>query len=138
MGGHFLSALTGLCITKLFRLLPTTVRFQSLRWLAGSLSTATAIFIMQITKTTHPPAGATALLVAVDDRIYALGWYYLPVVLLSSTMVLVSAMLVNNVQRRYPTFWWEPVTPAQSKALKAAETSRDLTEEVEGNAVAKP
>ena len=134
MGGHFLSALTGICITKLFRLLPTTVRFDSMRWLAGSLSTATAISVMQFTKTTHPPAGATALLVAVDDSIYALSWYYLPVVLLSSTMVLVSALLVNNVQRRYPSFWWEPVTPAQADALMAKEAPRVSTDKFEENA----
>ena len=133
MGGHFLSALTGICITKLFRL-PSTVRFDSLRWLAGSLSTATAISVMQFTKTTHPPAGATALLVAVDDSIYALGWYYLPVVLLSSTMVLVSALLVNNIQRRYPTFWWELVTPPNAGLVTAKEAPRVSTDKIEENA----
>ena len=89
---------------------------------------------MQFTKTTHPPAGATALLVAVDDSIYALGWYYLPVVLLSSTMVLVSALLVNNVQRRYPTFWWEPVTPPHAGVVTAKEAPRVSTDKIEGNA----
>ena len=63
---------------------------------------------MQITKTTHPPAGATALLVAVDRDIYELSWYYLPVVLLSSTLVLVTALIFNNIQRRYPVFWIKP------------------------------
>ena len=86
---------------------------------------------MQFTKTTHPPAGATALLAAVDDVILALGWYYLPVVLLSSTMVLVSALLVNNIQRRYPVFWWEPVKPTQAEPLKAKELPRDSTDKVE-------
>ena len=134
LGGHFLSALTGVCITKLFHLLPSHARFESLRWLAGSLSVATAIIVMQFTKTTHPPAGATALLAAVDDVVLALGWYYLPVVLLSSTMVLVSALLVNNIQRRYPVFWWEPVKPAQVEALKAKELPSDSTDKVEENA----
>jgi CBS-domain-containing membrane protein len=45
-----------------------------------------------------------------------MGWYYLPVVLLCSTMVLVSATMVNNVQRRYPVFWWKPVTPTRAIA----------------------
>ncbi|KAJ7670362.1 HPP family protein [Mycena rosella] len=109
MGGHFIGALIGVCITKLFGLLPTQYRLDELRWLAGSLSGATAIVAMQITRTTHPPAGATALLAAVSPEVYRMGWYYLPIVLLSSTLVLVSALLINNIQRRYPVFWWAPV-----------------------------
>ena len=109
-----------MCITKLFGLLPTQERLDSLRWLAGSLSTAVAIVVMQITKTTHPPAGATALLAAIDPAIYIMSWYYLPVVLLSSTMVLATALLLNNIQRRYPVFWISPdaappVKPSESR-----------------------
>ncbi len=55
--GHFIGALIGVCITKLFHLLPTEERFQSLVWLAGSLSCALSVVAMQITGTTHPPAG---------------------------------------------------------------------------------
>ncbi|PYH40864.1 HPP family protein [Aspergillus saccharolyticus JOP 1030-1] len=107
--GHFLSALVGLCITKLFSLMPDEDRFNSLRWLAASLSSAVAVVVMQVTQTTHPPAGATALLPATNDAVWALSWYYLPVVLLSSTMLLAVALLVNNLQRRYPVFWIAPV-----------------------------
>ena len=70
---------------------------------------------MQMTGTTHPPAGATALLPALDDAVWDLSWYYLPVVLLSSMLVLVSALLVNNVQRRYPMYWFSPAEPAVAK-----------------------
>ncbi|EPT00612.1 hypothetical protein FOMPIDRAFT_130327 [Fomitopsis schrenkii] len=108
VGGHFIAAVVGLCITKLFSLSP---HFESIRWLAASLSTSVAIVAMQMTGTTHPPAGATALLPALDDDIWHLSWYYLPVVLLSSTLVLVSALIVNNVQRRYPMFWFTPAKP---------------------------
>jgi CBS-domain-containing membrane protein len=74
LGGHFIAALIGVCITKLFSLLHNEQRFDELRWLAGSLSTATAIVVMQITETTHPPAGASALLAAVSPEITELGW----------------------------------------------------------------
>ncbi|KAJ7201509.1 HPP family protein [Mycena rebaudengoi] len=114
MGGHFISALIGVCITKLFGLLPAE-RLDQLRWLAGSLSAATAIVAMQITETTHPPAGATALLAAVSPEVYLMEWYCLPVVLLSSALVLVSALLVNNIQRRYPVFWLAPAISAVKK-----------------------
>ncbi|KAJ5410906.1 uncharacterized protein N7487_005265 [Penicillium crustosum] len=115
IGGHFLSALVGICITKLFSLMPNEEKFNSLRWLAASLSSAVAIVVMQITETTHPPAGATALLPAVDEAVWALSWYYLPVVLLSSTMILVVALILNNIQRRYPVFWINP--PAAKPVL---------------------
>ena len=46
-------------------------------------------------------------------------------------MVLVSALLVNNIQRRYPVFWWEPVKPAQAEPLKAKELPRDSTDKFE-------
>ncbi|KAG7089424.1 hypothetical protein E1B28_011110 [Marasmius oreades] len=113
LGGHFVGALLGVCITKLFRLLPTEERYLELEWLAGSLCCAVAIVAMQITSTTHPPAGATALLAATNKEIRDMGWYYLPVVLLSSTLALVVALLINNIQRRYPTFWFEPATAPQ-------------------------
>ncbi|KAK7059001.1 hypothetical protein VNI00_001625 [Paramarasmius palmivorus] len=112
VGGQFIGALIGVCITKLFRLLPTEERYLQLEWLAGSLSCATAVVAMQITGTTHPPAGATALLAAVDDDVRDIGWYYLPVVLLSSALVLAIALLINNIQRRYPIFWFVPAKPA--------------------------
>lgn len=108
--GHFFSALIGVCITKLFSLMPEA-RFESLRWLAASLSMAIAIVVMQFTGTTHPPAGATALLPATNQEIWELSWYYLPVVLLSSALLLVCALLLNNLQRRYPVFWIAPAPP---------------------------
>ena len=110
VGGHFISALIGLCITKLFRLLPDQ-RFNDLEWLVASLCTATAIVAMQLTKTTHPPAGATALLPATSPEIWITSWYFLPVVLLSSMLVLVTALVINNIQRRYPLFWVSPANP---------------------------
>ncbi|KAK7050826.1 hypothetical protein VNI00_004937 [Paramarasmius palmivorus] len=115
VGGHFLGALVGVCITKLFRLLPTEDRFLQLEWLCGSLACATSIVIMQITATTHPPAGATALLAATNTEIRDMGWYYLPVVLLSSVLALAVALLINNIQRRYPVFWFQPAVPAHLK-----------------------
>ncbi|KAI9792801.1 MAG: hypothetical protein M1816_001533 [Peltula sp. TS41687] len=131
IGGHFVSALTGVCITKLFSLLPSEDRVDSLRWLAGSLSTAVAIVAMQLTRTMHPPAGATALLAAISPDIYDLSWYYLPVILLSSFLVLVTALLFNNIQRRYPMFWIAPAVPAiaqPSPALGAPLETRFVRE----------
>ena len=132
IGGHFISALVGVCLAKLFHLLPDTASpdssattYEDVSWIAASLSTAISIVVMQITKTTHPPAGATALLPVIESAVWGIGWYYLPVVLLSSTLVLLSALLVNNVQRRYPVFWWTPSVPPATQP-NAAATTLDL------------
>ncbi|KAJ7510830.1 HPP family protein, partial [Mycena galericulata] len=141
MGGHFISALIGVCITKLFGLLPTEQRLDQLRWLAGSLSAATAIVVMQITATTHPPAGATALLAAVDAEVYVMGWYYLPVVLLSSILVLASALVINNIQRRYPVFWLAPTIPGVATMRPRSEDPEnevDVDQKGAGSKIATP
>ena len=127
MCGNFIGALIGICITKFFLLLPPD-RFQDLKWLAGSLSVSCAIVVMQITETTHPPAGATALLAAVSQPEIALGWYYLPVIMLSSVLVLVSALLINNIQRRYPVYW---ISPAVVR-IKSDEEKTHPKEEIGG------
>jgi len=115
IGGHFIGALIGVCINKLFALLPTYERYLQLQWLSGSISVATTIVLMDITATTHPPAGATALLATVNQEVIELSWYLIPVILLSSTVSLVVALLINNIRRRYPVFWFKPIVPPHAK-----------------------
>lgn len=105
MLGQLLSAAIGVSITKLFQMLPEA-RFYELQWLAGALSVACASTVMGMTKTVHPPAGATALLAATSSDVTALGWWLLPLVLLASSLMLASAMLVNNLYKRFPLYWW--------------------------------
>ncbi|RPA79281.1 HPP-domain-containing protein, partial [Ascobolus immersus RN42] len=104
--GQLLSALTGISITKLFLL---SSRFDDLVWLVGAISCATALVVMAVTKTTHPPAGATALIAAVDVTCRRLGWWYLTAVLLSAVVMLAVALIIDNIRRRYPVYWWTPV-----------------------------
>lgn len=138
--GHFISALVGVCVAKLFHLLPEEVpegagqiTYHDVEWLCASLSAAVAVVLMQITKTTHPPAGATALLPATSPEIWVIGWYYLPVVLLSSVMILVTALAVDNVQRRYPVFWWTPVAPVQARPVTSESESSSSGKDIEAN-----
>lgn len=114
--------------------MPDQARFESLRWLAASLSTALAIVVMQLTGTTHPPAGATALLPATNDEVWNLSWYYLPVVLLSSTMLMCCALLLNNLHRRYPAFWIAPSPPpkpVQDSKPEPAKSSGEVSSQKE-------
>ena len=70
---------------------------------------------MTLTNSIHPPAGATALLAAVDLKIGQLGWYLLPLVMLSTALVLVTSLLLNNIQRQYPKYWWTPTDVGRKK-----------------------
>lgn len=61
---------------------------------------------MGLTGSVHPPAGATALLAVTDDGVARLGWGLVPVVLVGCALMLLVALLVNNVQRTFPASWW--------------------------------
>lgn len=101
LGGHILSAFVGVASYKLLAQEP---------WLASAIAVSTAIALMYITRTLHPPGGATALIAVIGgDKVHGLGFSYAlaPVGVGASLMILV-ALLVNNLprQRRYPEFWF--------------------------------
>jgi CBS-domain-containing membrane protein len=129
--GHTISALIGVSITKLFLHLPPD-SFQENLWLAGALSCAAASTLMAITKTIHPPSGGTALIAATQADVRALGWYYIPVVMLSSVLMIAVGLITNNIQRQYPIYWWTsaPLKPASQKEKheKEGNTSMELRE----------
>lgn len=100
IGGHVLSAIVGVTAFQLFSGHP---------WLAASLAVSTSIALMHLTKTLHPPGGATALIAVIgSESIHSLGYLYvlIPVALGASVMLLI-ALLINNIpkNRRYPEFW---------------------------------
>ncbi|KAK4167798.1 HPP family-domain-containing protein [Cladorrhinum sp. PSN259] len=103
--GQIISSVTGIIICKLFQLSP---HFESIRWVGGAFACATATAVMALTGTVHPPAGATALMAVADEDVSKLGWFLLCPVMLGCGLMLVTALLVNNVQRRFPYYWWSP------------------------------
>ena len=79
-------------------------------------------------------SGATALLPAISQEIRDLGWYFIPLVLLSSALAFGVALLSNNIQRRYPTFWFtapNTTAPVSTPPLvdPRAESSHGTTRE---------
>lgn len=103
--GQLISSIVGVAVCKLFLL---SDNFEKIRWSGGALACAAATASMALTKTVHPPAGATALLAVSDDTIVSLGWFLIPVVLLGCGLMLVVALIINNLQRRFPVYWWTP------------------------------
>jgi CBS domain-containing membrane protein len=104
LGGHFLSALVGVTAFKV-------VGSDHVE-LAGALAVATAIAVMQLTRTVHPPAGATALIAVLGPpKIQAIGYRYpFTPVLLGVTILVLVAVVFNNLspdeERHYPVSWF--------------------------------
>lgn len=99
IGGHLLSAAVGVAT---FHFLPDVSVLQE------AVAVATAIVLMQITRTIHPPGGATALIAVIgSDEIHQLGWGYLFTVLMGAIVLLVVALVINNMYRigSYPDRW---------------------------------
>ena len=98
VGGHVLSAITGVTVYKLF---PHTLA------LAAPLAVSLSIVLMQMTKTLHPPGGATALIAVIGTpRVKELGyWYVVSPVLTGCIILLIVALVCNNMtpHRSYPT-----------------------------------
>lgn len=101
--GHLISAVIGVGISKLFQLSPN---FESIQWLGAALACATATAVMGLTKTVHPPAGATALMAVAEPNILHLGWFLLPVLIVGISLMMTVALVVNNIARRFPVYWW--------------------------------
>lgn len=97
LGGHLISALVGVTIQKL---LPEVV------WITAPLAVSFSIVLMQITKTLHPPGGATALIAVIGSvKIKSLGYLYVAFpVFTGAVILLVVAMVFNNItaNRHYP------------------------------------
>ena len=101
--GQAIAALVGVTSYKLFGLD---------LGLAAALAVATAIAIMQVTHTLHPPAGATALIAVLGPAsVHKLGYeFVLTPVLLGALILFVVAVVMNNLSsdesRHYPITWW--------------------------------
>ncbi|MFC6097592.1 HPP family protein [Flavobacterium qiangtangense] len=98
VGGHLVSAIIGVTIQKL---LPDLI------WVAAPLAVSLSIVFMQITKTLHPPGGATALIAVTGSaEIKNLGYFYVISPVLSGALILlVIALIFNNLtsKRSYPS-----------------------------------
>lgn len=78
--------------------------------LVAASAVSLSIIVMHLTRTIHPPGGATALIAVVGgSNIHALGyWYVITPIGLGALLMLVIALLVNNLSphRRYPQYWY--------------------------------
>ena len=94
IGGHLVSAVVAVAVVALFGSTPLTM----------ALGVGLAIFVMNLTHTTHPPGGATAL-IGIQGCVGP--EFILVPVLLGAMILLVTAIFTNNVvfHRSYPKHW---------------------------------
>ena len=96
IGGHVISAFIGVLM---YKLVPGQV------WLSGALAVSLSIVMMQITKTLHPPGGATALIANLPSaKIQALGFFYVISPVLSGVIILLLVALICNNATRYRSY----------------------------------
>jgi CBS domain-containing membrane protein len=97
IGGHLICAFVGVSMHKL---LPSEI------WLSSALAVSFSIVFMQITKTLHPPGGATALIANIgSEKIKNLGYLYVISPVLTGVLILfLVAIFSNNMtsDRSYP------------------------------------
>lgn len=97
IGGHLISAFIGVSVNLLF---PEAI------YIAAPLAVSLSIVFMQITKTLHPPGGATALIAIIGtDKIKELGYWYVVSPVLTGVLILFfTALIFNNMtsSRKYP------------------------------------
>jgi len=94
IAGHFLSTLIGLAC----------LHWIGPQWWSMALALATALAVMQLTRTVHPPAGSNPLIVFLAGA----DWPFLVMPSTVGAVVLVVvALLYNNLSRtrRYPSYW---------------------------------
>jgi len=99
VGGHIISAMVGVTC---FKLLGVT-------GFSCAMAVSLAILVMLLTRTLHPPGGATALIAVITPSIQPLGYYYvLAPAGVGALIMLLVALLTNNLanKRRYPRYWF--------------------------------
>jgi CBS domain-containing membrane protein len=97
IGGHVISAVIGVTISQF---VPAEL------WFKAALAVSLSIVFMQITKTLHPPGGATALIAVIgSQQIQAMGYFYVISPTISGVSILLAvALIINNLtdHRNYP------------------------------------
>jgi CBS-domain-containing membrane protein len=103
LGGHVLSALIGIVV---YRYLPVDVS------VASGAAVSLSVVLMHLTRTLHPPGGATALITVIGGtQIHDLGFMFMLTPIATGALILtLIALVVNNLSqsphRHYPRYWW--------------------------------
>jgi CBS-domain-containing membrane protein len=94
IAGHFLSSFIGLSFLGVL----------GPAWWSLALALATAIAVMLLTRTVHPPAGSNPVIVMLSQPTWE---FLLTPTFCGAALIIVVALVVNNLGaiRRYPAYW---------------------------------
>jgi CBS-domain-containing membrane protein len=99
--GHIISALAGVSCAILLK---------DYIAVAAAAAVSISIMLMHLSRSLHPPGGATALIAVVGgDSIHELGYAYVVTPIgIGALILLFIALVVNNISphRRYPQYWY--------------------------------
>jgi CBS-domain-containing membrane protein len=92
--GHLLSSLIGLAFTHAF----------GATWWSVGLATGSAIAVMMLTRTVHPPAGSNPVIVFLSQPAWSFALFP---TLAGALLVVLIALLYHNLTRetRWPKYW---------------------------------
>lgn len=97
VGGHVVSAIVGVTVGKIF---------PDIIWLTAPFAVALSIVAMQVTRSLHPPGGATALIaVSGGEQIAEMGYMFVFSPVFTGALILLGiALIFNNItkDRHYP------------------------------------
>ncbi len=94
IAGHLLSSLTGLIFFTLW----------GAEWWNMALALATAIGVMQLTRTVHPPAGSNPIIIMLSQPQW--GFLLMPTLLGVLALQLVALLFHRTLgHRSYPSYW---------------------------------
>jgi CBS-domain-containing membrane protein len=95
IGGHFIASVVGIVVSRLLGNQPVSL----------AIAVGLAIALMVLTKTIHPPAGATPLAIILGNS----GVEFLLFPVLTGSLILVAMSVLFNrlvFKRDYPKFWF--------------------------------
>ena len=98
--GHFLSSLTGLIL----------ISFFGVAWWVLAAAVASAVAVMMLTRTVHPPAGSNPVIIWLMAASHVeLSWQFLLFpTLVGAIVITLIALIYNNLTREgnYPKYWF--------------------------------
>ncbi len=100
--GHVLGSIVGVSI----RLAGQAAHVDN--YILAPLSVATTVFVMDITRCTHPPGAGTAMIAIMGGpAIWALDYHYVVTNIGASIVFIIWACIGNNLSssRNYPMYW---------------------------------
>ncbi|KAI9313847.1 HPP family-domain-containing protein [Dichotomocladium elegans] len=123
--GTVISSIIGVAINKMFLEINTPASiFVEVQWVSAATTISLTAMAMILTRTVHPPAGATALLPIAQPAVADLGWYYVGVMVLAVSLMIAWALIINNIERRFPVYWWKPTEDPQPDPKEAPDTAK--------------